>query len=293
MANTRDIRRRIRSIKNTAQITRAMQMVAASKMRKAQQLALAGRPYIDRLLKILQRLQVSLKGGVHPFLETRPVVRELVIVVSPDKGLCGGLNTNLLREAARFDKDTTDFFASGRRGQQWLARNKRSMIADFPLPENLTFADTKKISKMAIDLFLDNKVDRVTVLYTAFVNTLIQKAEPVQLLPIPSLEDVIKSHEDQVGHTAIDDAGLEYKFEPDAQSVLNNILPYSVHTSLYQLVLASRASEHSARMVAMKNATENAKGLIKDLTLEYNKLRQAAITTELLEISTAQMAISR
>lgn len=292
-ANTRDIRRRIKSIKNTSQITKAMQMVAAAKMRKAQQAALSGRPYAD----LMNRVLVSLGGRTDPslneLLEVRPVNRELVILISTDKGLCGALNTNLLREVNQFDTAKTAFVAAGRKGVQYLARTKRELLADFALKDMPGLLDTKPISKFAIEKFVGGAVDKVSVLFTDFVNTLTQRPTVRQLLPITSFDLAHTAADDRTAESAPTptDASSEYIFEPSPAEVLAGILPHYVHFQVYQMVLDSRASEHSARMVAMKNATDNARQLIKDLTLEYNKIRQASITTELLEITTAQMAL--
>lgn len=289
MASLRDIRRRIKSVKNTAQITKAMQMVAASKMRKAQEAALNGRPYAELLNRVLVSLRDRVDPNLHPLLEKREVKNELVIVLSTDKGLCGGLNTNLFREVMTFNAETTSFISAGRKGTQFLARMKRKMIADFTLKDQPGFLETKAISKFAIEKFLSGDVDKVTVLFPLFVNTLVQKPTAIPLLPITSLEEAGITNPVESPIVAPEGGML---FEPDAQSILDAIVPYYVHYELYQMVLGSRASEHSARMVAMKSATDNAKQLVKDLTLEYNKARQAAITTELLEISTAQLALS-
>lgn len=288
MASLRDIRRRIKSVKNTAQITKAMQMVAASKMRKAQEAALSGRPYAELLNRVLVSLRDKVDPSLHPLLEKREVKNELVIMISTDKGLCGGLNTNLFREATAFAPETTKFISVGRKGTQFLARTKRNMIADFGLKDQPSFLETKAISKFAIEKFLTGEVDKVTVLYPLFVNTLVQKPVAVPLVPITSLEEagLIGKDEEPLPEP---EGGI--LFEPDAQSILDAIVPYYVHYELFQMVLGARASEHSARMVAMKSATDNAKTLVKDLTLEYNKARQAAITTELLEIATAQLAL--
>jgi len=284
-ANTRDIRRRIKSIKNTAQITKAMQMVAASKMRKAQVAALAGRPYSDLLNRVLVSLSRRTNPELSPLLEVRDVKKELVLVVSTDKGLCGALNTNLLRETAQFTKFPVGFVSSGRKAVQYLARAKKELVADFPAKDSPALIDTKPISKFLIDKFLAHEVDRVSVLYTKFINTLTLKPTALTLLPI-SAADLPKPQADSEA-----DSDLEFHYEPSAAEVLAGILPHYVHFQVYQMVLDARASEHSARMVAMKSATDNAKQLIKDLTLEYNKVRQASITTELLEISTAQMVL--
>ena len=294
-ANTRDIRRRIKSIKNTAQITKAMQMVASAKMRKAQGAALAGRPYSELINKVLVSVQRHADVTLHPLLVVRPVNRELVVVISPDKGLCGALNTNLMREANTFDPAQTSFISAGRRAQQHLARMRRQLVADFPLPDAPALRDTKIISKYCIEQFLSGKVDKVTVLYTKFVNTLIQKPVARTLLPISPFELLaaapVAGGEAQPGAAFEADIQADYLYEPTPMEVLGSILPHYLHFQIYQMVLDARASEHSARMVAMKSATDNAQQLIKDLTLEYNKVRQASITTELLEISTAQIAL--
>ncbi len=289
MANTREIRRRIKSVKNTAQITKAMQLVAASKMRRAQQAAVAGREYSNLLNRVLVSLRERADASEHPLLEERPVRRELVLVIATDKGLCGGLNTNLQRESVLHDREgAAQYVASGRKGVQFLARAKRELVADFELKDSPTFLETKRISKFCLERFVSGEVDKVSVLYTRFVNTLNQQATLRTLLPISPF-DLPKDEDESATDKKI--SGFGYIFEPDAAQVLDAILPQYVHYQVYQMVLDARASEHSARMVAMKSATDNAKALVKDLTLEYNKVRQAAITTELLEIATAQMII--
>jgi F-type H+-transporting ATPase subunit gamma len=289
-ANTRDIRRRIKSVKNTSQITKAMQMVAAAKMRKAQNAALAGRPYADALRRVLGSLAARNVEEKHALLEVREVKTELILVVSTDKGLCGALNTNLFREVAKADPAKTEFVVVGRKAMQYLARAQRKVLADFQLKENLHFLEAKQVSKFCMDKFVAGEVDKVSVAFTDFVNTLTQVPRVSTILPITSLEvgEVLGAHDKKV---AAPENTTEYMFEPDAASVLAGVLPHYVHFQVYQMILDSRASEHSARMVAMKNATDNAKQLIKDLTLEYNKVRQAAITTEILEIATAQIAL--
>jgi F-type H+-transporting ATPase subunit gamma len=285
-ANTRDIRRRIKSVKNTAQITKAMQMVAASKMRKAQIAAMAGRPYADLMNRVLVSLSKRTNPELSPLLEVREVKKELVLVVSTDKGLCGALNTNLLRETLQFDTQPVGYVATGRKAVQYLARTRKELIADFQLKDAPSLVDTKAISKFLIEKFLSREVDKVSVLYTKFINTLTLKPTVQTILPI-SPADLPKT----VADPASGDDTLEFRYEPSAAEVLAGILPHYLHYQVYQMVLDARASEHSARMVAMKSATDNAKQLIKDLTLEYNKVRQASITTELLEITTAQLAL--
>jgi F-type H+-transporting ATPase subunit gamma len=289
MANTQDIRRRIKSIRNTAQITKAMQMVAASKMRRAQQQALAGRPYAGLMNKVLVSLQKRTDPRLHPLLHIRELKKELVLIISTDKGLAGALNTNLFREAANFDSNKTAFVVTGKKARQFVARTKRELLADFELKDAPAFVDTKPISKFCTEKFLNGEVDKVSVLYTHFINTINQRPVLQTLLPISSF-DLPQKHEEGTADDDIDPM-IGYLFEPNAEAVLDVMLPYYIQYQVYQMVLDARASEHSARMVAMKNATDNANEFIKDLTLEYNKMRQAGITTELLEIATAQMAL--
>ena len=298
MANTQDIRRRIKSIRNTAQITKAMQMVAASKMRKAQQHALAGRPYAALMNKVLVSLQHRADPKLHPLLQVREVKKELVLIISTDKGLAGALNTNLFREAANFDQSKTVFVVTGKKARQFVARTKRELIADFELKDAPSFVESKPLAKFCLEKFLSRDVDKVSVLYTHFINTINQRPVIQTLLPISRFDlpkgDRTEGAVDPLGmmqRTEDVDPMLGYIFEPNALEVLDIMLPYYVEYQVFQMILDARASEHSARMVAMKNATDNANQFIKDLTLEYNKMRQAGITTELLEIATAQMAL--
>jgi len=290
MPSTRDIRRRIKSVKNTAQITKAMQMVASAKMRKAQQAALAGRPYATLMNEVLAAATAGAGEFTHPLMEHRPLRKRAVILISSDKGLCGALNTNLLREAVKFDKDATVFVCAGRKGSQWAARMKRELAAEFTYKDIPAFAEARAISKFAQELFTSGKADQVDVLFTNFINTLTQKPEVRTLLPgrITALDAEIsgKGEAKDLGQAA-----QEYLFEPAPAQLLGTLLPHYLNYQVFQFLLEAKASEQSARMVAMKNATDNAKQLIKDLTLEYNKLRQANITKELLEITSAAMAM--
>jgi F-type H+-transporting ATPase subunit gamma len=266
-----------------------MQMVAASKMRKAQQHALAGRPYASLMNRVLVSLQKRTDHKLHPLLQVRPIKKELVLVFSTDKGLAGALNTNLLREAARFEPDKTGFVVSGRKARQFLARTKRELLADFELKDAPSFVETKPIAQFVTEKFLNREVDKVSVLYTHFINTINQQPVVQTLLPISDF--TLAKGEEAESPTEGADPMVGYLFEPNAEAVLDVMLPYYIQYQVYQMILDARASEHSARMVAMKNATDNAQEFIKDLTLEYNKMRQASITTELLEIATAQMAL--
>ncbi|HTI73265.1 MAG TPA: ATP synthase F1 subunit gamma [Candidatus Limnocylindria bacterium] len=287
MPSTRDIRRRIKSVKNTAQITKAMQMVASAKMRKAQSVALAGRPYASLMTDVLAAAVAGAGEFSHPLMERREIKKRAVILVSTDKGLCGALNTNLLREAAKFDKNTTVFVTAGRKAAQWAARAKRDLAAEFSYKDIPQFAEARAISRCARDLFLEGKVDEVSILYSRFITTLTQKPEVRPLLPLAELTGFGPKGEP----VELKPTAQEFLFEPNPAGVLGSLLPKYLDYVVYQILLESKASEQSARMVAMKNATDNAKQLIKDLTLEYNKLRQANITKELLEITSAAMAM--
>ncbi len=291
MPSTRDIRRRIKSVKNTAQITKAMQMVASSKMRKAQLAALSGRPYATLMNSVLAEVAPHSGDFAHPLTEQREVKKRAVILISTDKGLCGALNSNLLREAAKFDKNTTVYICAGRKGSQFIARAKRQLAAEFTYKDAPLFSEARAISKFAQELFLKGDVDRVDILFTNFINTLAQKSEVRTFLPVGEIKALDASVEGEGSGGELHKGDLEFQFEPDPQHVLGALLPHYLNYQIYQVLLEAKASEHSARMVAMKNATDNAKQLIKDLTLEYNKLRQANITKELLEITTAQMAM--
>jgi F-type H+-transporting ATPase subunit gamma len=292
MASTRDIRRRIRSVKSTAQITKAMQMVAASKMRKAQAAALAGRPYATLMNEVLAEVTHHAGDFSDPLMERRPVAKRCVVLVSSDKGLCGALNSNLLREAARTDRQTTLFITAGRKAGQFVARTRRQLAAEFTYKDAPLFSEARAISKFARDLFLKGEVDQVDLIYTNFVSTLVQRPQTLTLLPVGEIKGVTAGVGGEGMTQELTRSTTEFLFEPDAGNVLGALLPHYLNFQVYQVLLEAKASEHSARMVAMKSATDNAKQLIKDLTLEYNKMRQASITNELLEISSAAMALS-
>jgi len=293
MPSTRDIRRRIKSVKNTSQITKAMQMVASSKMRKAQMAATAGRPYATLMNNVLAAISGAAGDFTHPLMEARPVRKRAVIVVSTDKGLCGALNSNLMRELTRIEKENTVYISAGRKGSQFIARTKRQLVGEFTYKDSPAFSEARAISKFAQDLFLKGEVDQVDALFTNFISTLNQKPDLRPFLPVGEVKSVDTTLQGEGGGAKItvEESHLEYQFEPGPEQVFNGLLPHYLNFQLFQILLEAKASEHSSRMVAMKNATDNAKQLIKDLTLEYNKLRQTNITKELLEITTAQMAL--
>ena len=291
MASTRDIRRRIKSVKNTAQITKAMQMVAAAKMRKAQQAALVGRPYAALLNVMMAEAASGTVGFSHPLMEARPVKKRLVIVVSSDRGLCGGLNGNLFREVAKLDRNMTIYVTAGKKAAQFIARTKRSLAAEFTYKDTPQYAEARAISKAVQKMFLEGEVDAVDILYPRFINTLTQQPQIIPFLPIGKISAATAGINAPKAELPVSNTTDVYEFEPDEKTVLGMLLPHSLNFQMHQILLETKASEQSARMVAMKNATDNAKQIIKDLTLEYNKLRQANITKELLEITTAQMAV--
>ena len=291
MASTRDIRRRIKSVKNTSQITKAMQMVAAAKMRKAQSAALVGRPYAQLLNEIMAEAATRTVGFDHPLLQVRPVAKRAVILVSTDRGLCGGLNSNLFREASKLDKNTTVFITAGKKAAQFVARTKRTLAAEFTYKDTPDFAEARAISKFVQQMFLKGEVDAVDILFPRFINTLTQTPQTTSFLPIGKISAATAGVNSPAQELPAGSATDVFDFEPDEETVLGELLPHSLNFQMHQVLLETKASEQSARMVAMKNATDNAKQIIKDLTLEYNKLRQANITKELLEITTAQMAV--
>ena len=291
MPSTRDIRRRIKSVKNTAQITKAMQMVAAAKMRRAQQAALVGRPYAELLNEIMAEAATNTVSFKHPLMQPRDVKKRAVILVGTDRGLCGGLNGNSFREAAKLDKNITVFITAGRKASQFIARTKRNLVAEFTYKDTPAFAEARAISKFAQDIFLKGEVDAVDILYPKFINTLMQQPQLVAFLPIGKVTAVTAGLNAPKQELADSNRAETFEFESDEETVLGALLPHSLNFQMHQILLEAKASEQSARMVAMKNATDNAKQIIKDLTLEYNKLRQANITKELLEITTAQMAV--
>ncbi len=285
MASTRDIRRRIKSVKNTRQITKAMELVAASKMKKAQQIALAGRPYAQLMANMLAALAPRVSDTQHPLLSRREVKVRGIILVTTDKGLCGPLNANLFKLVAEI-KTPVKYVAIGRKGAQFLARTKRTVLADFSVNDRVPFGEIKTPVEFLVKLFLEGTVDTVEVIYSRYKNTLVQEAIVRPVLPLSNVADFVAHLRAESGHSQSLDT-RDMLFEPNADAVLAALLPFYVNRYVYQLVLSAKASEHSARMVAMKTAKDNATSLLGDLTLEYNKARQAAITQEILEISAA------
>lgn len=290
MPSTRDIRRRIKSVKNTRQITRAMELVAASKMKKAQHAALAGRPYAQLMANMLAALAPRVEGSQHPFLARREVRTRGILLISTDKGLCGPLNSNLFKLVTDI-RTPAKFVAAGKKGAQFLARTKRDLLADFSISDRAAFSEVRVVAEFMVKLFLEGTIDTVEVIYARFKNTLVQEPLVRPVLPLSNLRQFIDALQHHAGVVADEfNDTRDMLFEPNAQSVLDSLLPFYVNRHLYQLVLSAKASEQSARMVAMKTAKDNATKLLGDLTLEYNKARQAAITQEILEIAAASFA---
>jgi F-type H+-transporting ATPase subunit gamma len=282
MASQREIRRRIGAVRNIKQITRAMQFVAASKLKRAQDATLAARPYAETLEEVLADLATVLSGEDHPLLARRAEGKRLIVLVTTDRGLAGPLNTNTVRFAAReITEHPGDLSVAtvGRKGRDAMRRARVPLEAHFAgFGDRPSFADVLPLARLISDGYLAGTYGQVDVITSRFVSTLIQRPILDRLLPI---------------EPAADTAGIpgnQFLFEPDPATVLSSLLPRYVATRLYQAVLESRASEESSRMVAMKNATENAEDLIEDLTLAYNKVRQANITREMIEIATGASA---
>ena len=290
MASTRDIRRRIKSVKNTRQITKAMELVAASKMKKAQQATLAGRPYAELLATMLAALAERVEESQHPFLARREVRTRGIILITSDKGLAGPLNANVFKAVIDI-KTPAKYAVIGRKGTQFIARTRRDLLADFPANDRVAFADVKVVAEFMTKQFLAGVVDMVEVIWPRFRNTLVQVPTVLQLLPLSSVQAAISGLNEETGPSrAAGPANNQMLFEPAPKTVLEALLPLYINREVYHAALDAKASEHSARMVAMKTAKDNATKLLGDLTLEYNKARQAGITQEILEIAAAQFS---
>ncbi len=289
MANTRELRRRIKSIKNTSQITKAMQMVAATKMRKAQNQAVNGRPYVDNLAEALGRLLPKVDAETHPLLSGNGSAKTGIVLLSTDKGLVGALNTNLMRSVLTSSAGNMVFYTVGKKGRSFVVKSGKDLIADFENVDLVSFRQAVQLTKLITDAFSAKEIGEVYLVYPHFVSTLKQEPRRVKLLPI----DVTHLRgESEVTPGAHPGGGKgDFLFEPNVDSLLDFILIHHIQNAIYHALLETKASEHSARMMAMQNATDNAKEIVDDLTLNYNQTRQQAITSELLEITTAQVAM--
>ncbi len=292
MASLRDIKRRIKGVKNISQVTRAMQMISAAKMRRAQEQVLASRLYAQKAWEVLIHLsaQPGAIDQLHPLLTQRPIKHSTIILFTSDRGLAGGYNTNIMRKAANFIKEKKGqgtpvaVVTVGRKGRDTFARAGENIIAEFSnIPDRPSLIDVLPIARIALDDFLAGETDEVFLAYTDFVNTIVQKPVVKRLLPLVPGELEEQAVSEYVADTKRTLAPT-YIYEPGPAEMLDVILPRFTETQIYQAVLEALASEHSARMVAMRSATDNANELVADLTLTYNRVRQEAITKEMLDI---------
>jgi F-type H+-transporting ATPase subunit gamma len=334
MSNTKELRRRIRSVKNMSQITKAMQMVAATKMRRAQNQATMGRPYTTTLHKAVMALVPKLGDQIsHPLISTNDSQKSAALVISTDKGLCGSLNTNLFKAVASFIKNPghpelvegsvhkrtdsstgarndTVFYTIGKKGRNFVAKMGQELVADFENSDLVTFRTASQIGKLVTKSYINGEIGSFSIIYPDFVSALRQEPRIMPLLPI-NLESMREFYdmalssslrgENRRGNLdsknqdrdagARDDSSEEVLFEPNLSELLDFVVTHYVSVKIYQALLETKASEHSARMIAMQNATDNAKELVTDLTLSYNQTRQAGITNELLEITSALAAL--
>ncbi len=288
MSSARQIKQRIKTSQNITKITKAMEMVSASKMRRAQAQALATRPYTRALQESLQRLAGEVKTDIHPFLVTHEKGIDVAVIISTDKGLCGGLNQNLFKEAVAWQKahQNSKLVVVGRKAVAFARIYGLDSHAQFTdLPDTVKPSDTIAVTTLVSQAFLNQEFKTVSIIYMDFVSTLVQKVRTTQILPLPKeVHDVIQDSDTTVRRAS------EYLFEPSPAEILGDLLNYYLENTMYQSFLEAKASEHSARMVAMKNASENAGELMQELQLSFNKSRQAAITNELIDITTAILA---
>ena len=285
MPSVRDMRRRIRSVQNTGKVTNAMSLIAASKMRRAQQAVTQGRPFAEKIQEIITHLAAQPgddEATVHPLLQVRPLQRVGILVISPDRGLCGGMHANLNRVVGQFMLEQTvpiTAIVAGRKGRDFMVRSGQDVKAVFTeLPDRPVLADTIAISHLVIDSYSEGEVDEVHLAFTRFASTLSQVPVIEKLLPVAPAS---LTGSERVG----------YIYEPDSLAVLGSLLPRYVEMEVFHALLESNASEQSSRMVAMRNATDNANDLVNDMTLVMNRIRQDSITNELLDLIGGQMAL--
>lgn len=284
MATPKELRQRIKSIKNTAKVTKAMELVSAAKMRRSQSQAVKGRSYSELINRVLRSIASKIDPTSHPLLLREGNEKEAILLISTNRGLCGSLNTNLFRKT--FDiAGQLSFITLGKKGSTFISKSKKPLVADFELIERPNIELSATISKFLINAFLRKEFNKVHLIYTDFQSTLKQVATMRQLLPIINLEVLNTLAQQEKNST-------EYLFEPNPDQVLETVLPHYIQMEIYQALLEAAASEHSARMVAMKNASDNASELVDDLTLAYNQVRQTNITNEILDITTASIALN-
>jgi F-type H+-transporting ATPase subunit gamma len=292
-----DLRRRVRAVKNTQQITKAMKMVAASKLRRAQERMTAARPYATQLQRVLGSVASRVDPSIHPLLVAReigPDSRTLVIVVSGDKGLCGSFNTNLIKAAGAFVLDSAQKCALGlvgRKGRDYFGRRGFTVaFEEVGIFQRLKYADAQRIAQTAVDVFLKGEVDRVVLVYNEFKSVISQRAVVQQLLPIASA-DVDSAAAASKAEAATHLAQIDYLYEPSPQEIFNQLLPRYVEVQVYRALLESNAAFFAAQMTAMDTATKNSAEMIGSLTLYMNKVRQAAITREIIEVVSGAQAL--
>lgn len=288
MANTRLIKRRIKSAKNIAQITRAMQMTAAAKMKKAQNLAISGRPYAEKIAEVVRELVKKIEQDQHRLLKANATGKTLIILISTNKGLCGGLNTNLFRSLTKtFTEDqlaNSSFVTLGKKGEMFLVRSHRELVADFSTQLPFT-THIPALTTLAVEGFVKGEYKEVYLFFNNFISALRQEPLLRRILPITDLPQELTEEQ------KTQDKGLDFVIEPTLSEILDPLLFHYLENQVRDSVLEADASEHSARMISMKNATDNAKELINILTLEYNKARQEKITYEISDMVTARLAV--
>lgn len=296
-ASAKIIQRRIKSVSNTKKITKAMEMVAAAKMRKATTNVLNTRPYSALAWQIIGNISKVREENIHPLLDSKEKKsgKSMAILITSDKGLCGGFNAQMFREIKTFIRSSSvplDFIILGKKGESFAYREKFSVNAVFEnLTNNPKFTDVKSIAKIAMDKFIDGTYDKVYVAYTDYVSTLAQRPRVRQLLPIIQDENLGEVSQEHKNIKTLKQENTEYLFEPERNELLEMLLPKIVETQIFQAVLESVASEHSARMVAMRNATDAANDMVDDLRFTFNKIRQTSITREISEISAGKAAL--
>jgi len=294
MASAREMRIRIQSIKNISQVTRALQAVSASKVRKAIAALMGTRPYATKAWQVLAHVAAQPgRDSLHPLLTERESIKKtLVVVISGDRGLAGAYNTNLIRFVLRKFKEypnPVQYIAVGRKGRDLLLRRRMSVIADFSnLPAAPSFHDVSAIGRLVIDDYLNNQADEVYLVYTTFINMVKQDATVKKLLPLN-----VEAHGERVQQFEVQHTSSVYTYEPAGREILDEIIPRFTALQVYQSILESLASEHAARMIAMRNATDNALDLVSELQLQYNKVRQQTITSDMLDIAGGAEALAQ
>ena len=298
MATLLEIRRRIKSVRNIGQVTRAMQAVAASRMQRAQAQVRATRAYAENAWEVLTHLAAQREVGeeLHPLLQVRPLHTVVLVVLTGDRGLCGAFNHNIITKAVDFIEESpwpVKLITVGRKGRDFMLRRGEDIVAEFSaIPEQPRLVDVTPIARVAIDGFLEGRFDQVCLAYSDFINVLTQRPTIKRLLPIMPAELATQAVAEYIEGVRPLPA-TEYIYEPDPRSIINEVLPRFTELQIYQAILESIASEHSARMVAMRNASDNASALAGDLTLEFNKARQRAITLEIMDIAGGAEALAK